>query len=129
MPPARATAATRTSEAMIATFGKPDAVTGPAASTVMSFSTVADTPNGFVTFSVTRYVPAEVYCLVVCQPSPYVPSPKSQWYTREPVRSPLPFAVNMTASETRLRPGATLKAAAGRDTTGAADEAATAMTA
>src|SRR5213080_979016 len=127
MPPARATAATRTSEAMIATFGKPDAVTGPAASTVMSFSTVADTPNGFVTFSVTRYVPAEVYCLVVCQPSPYVPSPKSQWYTREPVRSQLPFAVNVTSSEAWIGPGATLKAATGRETTVMSDEVVTAM--
>src|SRR5437667_9931725 len=116
MPPARATAATRTSEAMIATFGKPDAVTGPAASTVMSFSTVADTPNGFVTFSVTRYVPAEVYCLVVCQPSPYVPSPKSQWYTREPARSQLPFALNMASPETQIVPGAMLNGATGAHT-------------
>src|SRR2546427_8954943 len=118
---------TMRSEAMIVTFARAEVVMVLAAPTVMSLSTVADTPNGFVTFRVTWYVPAAAYCLVVCHPSPYVPSPKSQWYTSEPDRSQLPLAVNVTSSDAWIGLGDTLKAAIGWETTVMSEEVVTAM--
>src|SRR5438034_6057724 len=73
-------------------------------------------PNDCEVFKVTWYDPDAVYCFVVFHPAPYVPSPKSQWYTREPIRSQLPFAVNVAFSNAWIEFGDTLKAAVGWET-------------
>src|SRR5438132_10934563 len=97
--------------------GKPAAVTPcEDACTTMSCTTIVEMPKEFVTFRVTWYVPDAVYCFDVCHPAPYVPSPKSQWYTREPVRSQLPFDVNVEFSNAWIEFGDTLKAAIGWET-------------
>src|SRR5437016_6979129 len=97
--------------------GMPAAVTPcEEACTTMSCTTIVETPKEFVTFRVTWYVPDAAYCFEVCHPAPYVPSPKSQWYTREPIRSQLPFAVNVAFSNAWIEFGDTLKAAVGWET-------------
>src|SRR5207249_4340033 len=114
MPPARATAATRTSEAMIATFGKPDAVTGLAATTVMSDEVVTAMPSSSTTVRWTVYVPGYAYRWVNVEPSPTAPSPSCQtWRTIVPSGSELRLALNNTAPPTNGREGVKARTANG----------------
>src|SRR5437764_783083 len=97
MPTATTAAPTATiAQIAIIPTGKPEAVTPcEDGCTTTSCTTIVEMPKEFVTFRVTWYVPDAVYCFDVCHPAPYVPSPKSQWYTREPIRAQPPVAVNV----------------------------------